>query len=201
MNGVLTGTVNKGSPNCRAASAKAAGTDAYGSSPPSPRTNPATRLCASRAMYSACARRERRRPRPSLISSSPPDSHGVGSGCSLACAPVSSVSSCSSPVTTVIASSVVSTSDRRATIARLLVQYGASERQDYPSRSTTGRGSAEQGVPTFARLDEGNPVSHADSRAATTAVLTFALDGATPILAAGRRYADHAVAMSHQAFE
>ncbi len=44
-------------------------------------------------------------------------------------------------------------------------------------------------------------MSHADSRAATTAVLTFALDGATPILAAGRRYADHAVAMSHQAFE
>ena len=32
-------------------------------------------------------------------------------------------------------------------------------------------------------------------------VLTFALDGETPLLAAGRRYADHAVAMSHQAFE
>ena len=33
------------------------------------------------------------------------------------------------------------------------------------------------------------------------AVLTFALDGETPILAAGRRYAGHAMIMSHQAFE
>lgn len=37
--------------------------------------------------------------------------------------------------------------------------------------------------------------------AAATAVLTFALDGETPVLAAGRRYAEHAMAMSHQAFE
>lgn len=37
--------------------------------------------------------------------------------------------------------------------------------------------------------------------AAATAVLTFALDGETPILAAGRRYAEHAMVMSHQAFE
>jgi hypothetical protein len=35
----------------------------------------------------------------------------------------------------------------------------------------------------------------------TTAVLTFALDGETPVLAAGRRYAEHAMVMSHQAFE
>jgi peptidoglycan-N-acetylglucosamine deacetylase len=36
---------------------------------------------------------------------------------------------------------------------------------------------------------------------AAVAVLTFALDGETPILAAGRRYAGHAMIMSHQAFE
>lgn len=35
----------------------------------------------------------------------------------------------------------------------------------------------------------------------TTAVMTFALDGETPILSAGRRYAEHAMTMSHQAFE
>lgn len=35
----------------------------------------------------------------------------------------------------------------------------------------------------------------------TTAVLTFALDGETPVLAAGRRYAEHAMVISHQAFE
>jgi peptidoglycan-N-acetylglucosamine deacetylase len=34
-----------------------------------------------------------------------------------------------------------------------------------------------------------------------TAVLTFALDGETPVLAAGRRYASHAMTMTHQAFE
>ena len=39
------------------------------------------------------------------------------------------------------------------------------------------------------------------SCAMTTAVLTFALDGETPVLAAGRRYAEHAMVMSHQAFE
>ncbi|MGW1994881.1 polysaccharide deacetylase family protein [Embleya sp. NPDC001921] len=33
------------------------------------------------------------------------------------------------------------------------------------------------------------------------AVLTFALDGETPILAAGRRHADNAMAMTHQQFE
>lgn len=33
------------------------------------------------------------------------------------------------------------------------------------------------------------------------AVLTFALDGETPVLAAGRRYAEHASVMSHQGFE
>lgn len=38
-------------------------------------------------------------------------------------------------------------------------------------------------------------------RMPTTAVLTFALDAETPVLAAGRRYADHAMVMSHQAFE
>ncbi len=38
-----------------------------------------------------------------------------------------------------------------------------------------------------------------DARAA--AVLSFALDGETPILAAGRRYSTHAMTMSHQAFE
>jgi peptidoglycan-N-acetylglucosamine deacetylase len=51
------------------------------------------------------------------------------------------------------------------------------------------------------RATEGIPVFDSDTPAVTTAVLTFALDGETPILAAGRRYADHAVAMSHQAFE
>jgi peptidoglycan/xylan/chitin deacetylase (PgdA/CDA1 family) len=35
----------------------------------------------------------------------------------------------------------------------------------------------------------------------TNAVLTFALDGETPVLAAGRRFAEHAMVMSHQAFE
>jgi peptidoglycan/xylan/chitin deacetylase (PgdA/CDA1 family) len=35
----------------------------------------------------------------------------------------------------------------------------------------------------------------------TTVVLTFALDGETPVLAAGRRYAEHAMVMTHQAFE
>jgi len=37
--------------------------------------------------------------------------------------------------------------------------------------------------------------------AGTVVVLTMALDGETPVLAAGRRYADHAMVMSHQAFE
>ena len=36
---------------------------------------------------------------------------------------------------------------------------------------------------------------------AAVAVLTFALDGETPILAAGRRHADNAMAMTHQQFE
>ena len=36
---------------------------------------------------------------------------------------------------------------------------------------------------------------------AATAILTFPLDGETPILAAGRRYAEHAMLMSHQEFE
>jgi peptidoglycan/xylan/chitin deacetylase (PgdA/CDA1 family) len=44
-----------------------------------------------------------------------------------------------------------------------------------------------------------NRIAH--SCAMTTAVLTFALDGETPVLAAGRRYAEHAMVMSHQAFE
>jgi peptidoglycan/xylan/chitin deacetylase (PgdA/CDA1 family) len=35
----------------------------------------------------------------------------------------------------------------------------------------------------------------------TTVVLTFALDGETPVLAAGRRYSEHAMVMTHQAFE
>ncbi len=39
---------------------------------------------------------------------------------------------------------------------------------------------------------------HGDRAAA---VLSFALDGETPILAAGRRYSTHAMTMSHQAFE
>lgn len=37
--------------------------------------------------------------------------------------------------------------------------------------------------------------------AGTVVVLTIALDGETPVLAAGRRYAEHAMVMSHQAFE
>lgn len=37
--------------------------------------------------------------------------------------------------------------------------------------------------------------------AAAIAMLTFAVDAETPILAAGRRYADHAMAMSHQAYD
>jgi peptidoglycan-N-acetylglucosamine deacetylase len=36
---------------------------------------------------------------------------------------------------------------------------------------------------------------------AAVAVLSFGLDAETPILCAGRRYADHAMVMSHQAFE
>ena len=36
---------------------------------------------------------------------------------------------------------------------------------------------------------------------ACAAVLTFALDGETPILAAGRRHAGNAMAMTHQQFE
>jgi peptidoglycan/xylan/chitin deacetylase (PgdA/CDA1 family) len=35
----------------------------------------------------------------------------------------------------------------------------------------------------------------------TNAVLTFALDGETPVLAAGRRYAEHPMVLSHQVFE
>ncbi|GAA2700914.1 polysaccharide deacetylase family protein [Nonomuraea recticatena] len=37
--------------------------------------------------------------------------------------------------------------------------------------------------------------------AAAIALLTFAVDVETPVLAAGRRYADHAMAMSHQAYD
>ncbi|MFB6784506.1 polysaccharide deacetylase [Streptomyces sp. NPDC056352] len=37
--------------------------------------------------------------------------------------------------------------------------------------------------------------------AAAIAMLTFAVDGETPVLAAGRRYAQHAMAMSHQAYD
>lgn len=37
--------------------------------------------------------------------------------------------------------------------------------------------------------------------AAAVAMLTFAVDGETPVLAAGRRYAHHAMAMSHQAYD
>lgn len=37
--------------------------------------------------------------------------------------------------------------------------------------------------------------------AASIAMLTFAVDMETPVLAAGRRYADNAMAMSHQAFD
>ncbi|MEU8226658.1 polysaccharide deacetylase [Kribbella sp. NPDC048915] len=37
--------------------------------------------------------------------------------------------------------------------------------------------------------------------AAAVAMLTFAVDGETPVLAAGRRYAEHAMAMSHQAYD
>src|SRR3982074_575754 len=44
-----------------------------------------------------------------------------------------------------------------------------------------------------------NRIPH--SCAMTTAVLTFAFDGETPVLAAGRRDAEHAMVMSHQAFE
>ena len=32
-------------------------------------------------------------------------------------------------------------------------------------------------------------------------MLTFAVDGVTPVLAAGRRYADNAMAMTHQQFD
>jgi peptidoglycan/xylan/chitin deacetylase (PgdA/CDA1 family) len=37
--------------------------------------------------------------------------------------------------------------------------------------------------------------------AASIAMLTFAVDAETPVLAAGRRYAENAMAMSHQAFD
>ena len=37
--------------------------------------------------------------------------------------------------------------------------------------------------------------------AAAIAMLTFAVDAETPILAAGRRYADHAMAMTHQGYD
>ncbi|WP_084959845.1 polysaccharide deacetylase family protein [Thermoactinospora rubra] len=37
--------------------------------------------------------------------------------------------------------------------------------------------------------------------AAAIALLTFAVDAETPVLAAGRRYAEHAMAMSHQAYD
>lgn len=39
------------------------------------------------------------------------------------------------------------------------------------------------------------------SGAAAIALLTFAVDVETPVLAAGRRYADHAMTMSHQAYD
>jgi peptidoglycan/xylan/chitin deacetylase (PgdA/CDA1 family) len=38
------------------------------------------------------------------------------------------------------------------------------------------------------------------ARSNTVAVLTFAVDAETPILSAGRRYAEHAMVMTHQAF-
>ena len=37
--------------------------------------------------------------------------------------------------------------------------------------------------------------------AASVAMLTFAVDGETPVLAAGRRYSHHAMAMTHQAYD
>jgi peptidoglycan-N-acetylglucosamine deacetylase len=42
---------------------------------------------------------------------------------------------------------------------------------------------------------------HSGGARPTAAVLTFALDGETPVLAAGRRYAEHAGVVCHQAFE
>lgn len=47
------------------------------------------------------------------------------------------------------------------------------------------------------------PVPHADWRggAAAVAMLTFAVDGVTPVLAAGRRHAENAMAITHQQFD
>jgi peptidoglycan/xylan/chitin deacetylase (PgdA/CDA1 family) len=52
-------------------------------------------------------------------------------------------------------------------------------------------------------MPEQEPVTHSDDWLqghAAIAALTFPVDAETPLLAAGRRYAEHAMAMSHQAF-
>ncbi|WP_395693465.1 polysaccharide deacetylase family protein [Nocardioides sp.] len=45
------------------------------------------------------------------------------------------------------------------------------------------------------------PADWLGEKISAVAVLSFALDGPTPILSSGRRYADHAMTMSHQSFE
>jgi peptidoglycan/xylan/chitin deacetylase (PgdA/CDA1 family) len=56
-------------------------------------------------------------------------------------------------------------------------------------------------TPLQTELHEDTPAAWLGDGTASVAVLAFALDGPTPILSAGRRYADHAMTMSHQAFE
>lgn len=55
-------------------------------------------------------------------------------------------------------------------------------------------------MPQSGRADD-SPTPRWRDGAAAIAMLTFAVDGETPLLAAGRRYSRHAMAMSHQAYD
>ena len=80
MNGTSYGTVISGKPTWSASSASAAGGSAQPK--PTPNARPASPCSASRRTYSRCGRESSPIPSPVVISSSPPSSHGVGSGSS-----------------------------------------------------------------------------------------------------------------------
>ena len=83
MNGTSYGTVTSGKSSSSASSASAAGGSAQPK--PIPNASPARPWPARRRTYSRCGRDSSPMPRPVVISSSPPSSHGVGSGSSDTC--------------------------------------------------------------------------------------------------------------------
>ena len=80
MNGTSYGTVTSGKSSFSASSASASGGSAQPK--PTPNASPASPCPARRRTYSRCGRESSPTPSPVVISSSPPSSHGVGSGSS-----------------------------------------------------------------------------------------------------------------------